>query len=239
MSTPRIRMFAGPNGSGKSTLKEVISPDLIGIYINADEIEREIKQSGKLALSRFELSKQAGELKEAVLSNKRLEHIQIDHSPGDGTLSFQNSDAYLASVVSEEIRKRLIDLRMSFTFETVMSHKSKPELLKKAQSLGYRTYLYFIATEDPEINLSRVAYRVSQNGHDVPADKIISRYERSLNLLLSAIRASNRAFLFDNSGNPAERNWFAEVTDGVSLEYKSDSVPAWFQEFVIKKVAEA
>ena len=34
--TPRLRIFAGPNGSGKSTIKEVISEELLGIYINPD-----------------------------------------------------------------------------------------------------------------------------------------------------------------------------------------------------------
>lgn len=36
---PRLRMFAGPNGSGKSTFKSIIRPELLGIYINPDEIE--------------------------------------------------------------------------------------------------------------------------------------------------------------------------------------------------------
>lgn len=39
---PRLRMFAGPNGSGKSTLKAMINPELLGIYVNPDEIEKEI-----------------------------------------------------------------------------------------------------------------------------------------------------------------------------------------------------
>lgn len=41
---PRLRIFAGPNGSGKSTIKEVISDELLGVYINPDDIEKEIKQ---------------------------------------------------------------------------------------------------------------------------------------------------------------------------------------------------
>ena len=45
MSTPRLRMFAGPNGNGKSTLNSVVSKELLGIYINADEIEKEINKS--------------------------------------------------------------------------------------------------------------------------------------------------------------------------------------------------
>ena len=39
---PRLRMFAGPNGSGKSTFKTMIRRELLGIYINPDEIEKEI-----------------------------------------------------------------------------------------------------------------------------------------------------------------------------------------------------
>ena len=32
-------MFAGPNGSGKSVLKSYLDPELLGVYLNADEIE--------------------------------------------------------------------------------------------------------------------------------------------------------------------------------------------------------
>ncbi len=61
---------------------------------------------------------------------------------------------------------------MTFTFETVMSHPDKIELLHKAQQSGFRTYLYYVATEDPEINISRVENRVSSGGHPVPREKI-------------------------------------------------------------------
>lgn len=43
--TPRLRMFAGPNGSGKSTIKSVLKPEMLGIYINPDEIEIQMGQS--------------------------------------------------------------------------------------------------------------------------------------------------------------------------------------------------
>ena len=31
-------MFAGPNGSGKSSAKSVLRPELLGVYVNADEV---------------------------------------------------------------------------------------------------------------------------------------------------------------------------------------------------------
>ena len=108
-----------------------------------------------------------------------------------------------------------------------MSFPDKVELLRKAQARGYRTYLYYVATEDPSINISRVRYRVRMGGHSVPEDKIISRYTRSLDLLAQAVQFTNRAYIFDNSTH--EHIWLAEITDGHTLEMKTDQVPAWFR----------
>ena len=119
-----------------------------------------------------------------------------------------------------------------------MSHPNKVELLEQAQRAGYRTYLYFIATDDPEINISRVRNRVKLGGHSVPEDRIASRYHRSLDLLMDAIRHSNRAYVFDNSGDSKdkEQTWLAEITDGRLLELKSGRIPAWFKRAVLDKI---
>ena len=117
-----------------------------------------------------------------------------------------------------------------------MSSPDKVKLLEQAQQLGYRTYLYFIATDDPAINVSRVQNRVHLGGHPVPEDKIVSRYHRSLDLLMSAIQHTNRTYIFDNSGHNQERTWLAEITDGRVLEIKTDRVPAWFTKAVLDKI---
>ena len=69
-------------------------------------------------------------------------------------------NAYFASVAVDVLRRHLLERRISFTFESVMSHPGKVELLAQAQQRGYRTYLYYVATDDPEINVSRVRNRV-------------------------------------------------------------------------------
>lgn len=117
-----------------------------------------------------------------------------------------------------------------------MSHPGKIDLLKRAQTAGYRTYLYFIATDDPTINISRVRNRAAQGGHAVPEERITSRYYRSLDLLLSAIRSSNRAYIFDNSTDAQDHTWIAEITDGKLLEMKSNRIPAWFKRVVLDKI---
>ena len=69
--TPRIRMFAGPNGSGKSTLKHLLKPGLIGIYVNADDIEAQWRTTGQLDFSKYQVTTTASEI-EALLNGSSL-----------------------------------------------------------------------------------------------------------------------------------------------------------------------
>lgn len=55
-TVPRLRVFAGPNGSGKSTIKDVLPPQWLGLYVNADEIEKVLRASGRLDLAEFGIS---------------------------------------------------------------------------------------------------------------------------------------------------------------------------------------
>lgn len=111
-----------------------------------------------------------------------------------------------------------------------MSSKDKLTFLAKAKEKGVRNYLYYIATEDPSINISRVQNRVIMGGHPVPEDKIISRYYRSLELLKEAVQLTHRAYIFDNSG--LEQTWLAEITNGTDLEVKADYLPSWFERYL-------
>lgn len=233
-ATPRLRMFAGPNGSGKSTIKEVLEPELLGVYINPDEIEKGIREAGFLDFSVFGLEA----TEEEVLPFFRESTFLRGEGLADNAaqLSFHGNrlcfgavavNAYFASVAADFIRHKLLDAGVTFTFETVMSSPDKVAFLKKAQERGFRTYLYYVATEDPDINVSRVENRVRAGGHPVPPGKIVSRYYRSLDQLADAVQYANRAYIFDNSSH--EKVWVAEITDGEELELKSDFMPHWFK----------
>jgi predicted ABC-type ATPase len=238
-------MFAGPNGSGKSTLKSVLPKVLLGIYLNPDEIELEIRRKGFLDFNNYDVQTTADEVLTFFTGSSFLISAGYGNQAKQlgfesGRLSFVNLevDSYFASVAADFLRQKLLEQKISFTFETVMSHRSKVDLLEQAQRLGYRTYLYFVATDDPAINISRVRNRVSQGGHAVPEGKIEERYHRSLDLLMDAISHSHRAYIFDNSTDAKNRNhtWVAEITDGQMLELKTDQIPAWFKQAVLDKV---
>jgi predicted ABC-type ATPase len=239
--TSRLRMFAGPNGSGKSTMKSVIKSNLLGFYINPDEIEAEIARDGFLDFNRFGINTDKTEVLNFFESSTLLEKADLSDEAGflkfnDNRLDFfeVSVNAYFASVAADFIRQKLILSGQSFTFETVMSSPDKISLLANARNRGYRTYLYYVATEDPIINVSRIKHRVKMGGHDVPTDKITSRYFRSLDLLAEAIKHTNRAYIFDNSGSSLL--WLAEITEGQSVEIKSQNTAAWFNKYVLDKM---
>jgi predicted ABC-type ATPase len=238
--TPRLRMFAGPNGSGKSTIKSIIGENLLGVFVNADEIEAEAKKFGFLEFGKFGINANELNSLEFFQNSSFLQKVNLTAeaaklSFSENKLHFNNIqiNSYFASVAADFIRQELIKKQTSFSFETVMSSPDKVEFLNKSHSAGYRNYLYFVATNNPQINISRVEVRVKEGGHNVPNEKIESRYYRSLDLLFDAIKLTNRAYIFDNSGENAVL--FAEITDGKKFEIKSSRVPRWFRKNVLDK----
>jgi predicted ABC-type ATPase len=104
-----------------------------------------------------------------------------------------------AQIIADRRREECIEAKRSFSFETVMSHPSKVDVLIRAKSAGFRVRLFFVGTDDPRTNIDRVAIRVAQGGHDVPKDRIVARWARTMELLHRAVSASDETFVFDNS----------------------------------------
>lgn len=245
MAEKRLRIFAGPNGSGKSTILKVIQDEKkidLGVYVNADEIESALKSNSVLDFSQFKLEVEESELrlffqKSEFSPKKRNEpNLYSKINVANNLLSTNiKIDSYFAADLAEFIRQRLMNKGTSFTFETVLSHPSKLEFLKRAKESGFRIYLYYVATDDPKINISRVALRVLQNGHNVSTENIINRYHKSLSYLKQALMLSNRAYLFDNSQRKAI--FIAEGLEGktIHLNYTdSNNLPNWFISHVLE-----
>ena len=249
MPQPRIRMFAGPNGSGKSTVKEYLLPHHIGAYLNADELEQNLKHSHQLDLMAYHPALKAPELIDFLKQKKRPNVGQLlallKSEPvllENGNIQFDASkiDSYLCARIIDYIRLEFLRLKISFTFETVMSHISKVEFLQEAKRQGFKTYLYYVSTVDPMINIARVKYRVSVGGHPVPEQKIVERYYRSMDLLMQAVDASDRTYLFDNSSNGEKAAFIAEIQSAETLKMNPDvhKLPWWFAEKVLKNFIE-
>jgi predicted ABC-type ATPase len=109
-----------------------------------------------------------------------------------------------AAQYAESRRRDCIASSRSLIFETVLSAVEKIEFVKQAKKCGYFIRLFFIGTDHPSINAARVARRVMEGGHDVPIQKIISRYFKSIKNCSVLSQLVDRLYVYDNSVDNAE-----------------------------------
>jgi Uncharacterized protein conserved in bacteria len=244
----RLRVFAGPNGSGKSTLyKQISSQFNTGYFVNSDEIEQDISKAGFINLNRFGLKLTQEDLDQFLGRGQSISLLRKAEESGhpisiavrENMIVDKSRDthSYEASLITSFIRYHLLENDISYSFETVMSHPSKLDEIVGASERKYRTYFYFVCLDDPLINISRVEIRKEKGGHGVPKDKIVERYYRTLTNLLPAIRACEKAYLFDNSGE--KMILIAEVLrGGVTILLPENKLPNWFIQYVVNKIDE-
>jgi predicted ABC-type ATPase len=137
-------------------------------------------------------------------------------------------EPYAAARVAGAIRRELVNQRESFVFETVFSDPvgEKLAFLKEADRAGYNTILCFIGTGSPRISEQRVAMRVSQGGHDVPAKKLEDRFPRILANLKAALRVLPNVWVFDNNDLRTPYRLVAIVQNGRVVKLQRP-VPRW------------
>ena len=97
----------------------------------------------------------------------------------------------------------------SFAFETTLSGRNYVRRIQRWQSDGYRVKLIFLRLTSADEAIARVAQRVQQGGHDVPADIIRRRFTAGLhNFTQLYAPLVNTWSLYDNSGaNPRLLDW--------------------------------
>ena len=118
-----------------------------------------------------------------------------------------------AAEYAQDLRYQRLREAKDIVFETVLSSPEKLEFLAQAHDRGYFVHLIYVCTFDPTINAARVCQRVMQMGHDVPIEKIISRYYRSVSFAADSLPLVDVAHLFDNSVPSATPALVAHLED--------------------------
>jgi len=249
-----MRVFAGPNGSGKSTIIQAVRdyrikeiPIDFGTYVNADDIAA-ILRKNEFSFAKYKVSTTRNKLIAHAVGcglvakgfSKKSFGASFTLNGHKLVVTKSNAVERVAQILADFLRTRLLQLQRKFSFETVLSHPSKLQLMRDAAARGYKVYLYFVSTESPDINVYRVGLRKDKGGHDVPKEKIKSRYKRSLELMHDAAQLTYQTYFFDNSG--VEPKMFAhfKVSKGRKRWDRIDqsTIPDWFVRYYLDKIAQ-
>ncbi|PCJ32502.1 MAG: hypothetical protein COA90_03030 [Gammaproteobacteria bacterium] len=140
--------------------------------------------------------------------------------------------SYEAAKIAESMRMELLQQGRTFCFETVFSHPSKIDFIALAKSMGYEIVLVFVHLENIALNQARVAQRVSEGGHSVPADKVSSRVPRVLQNIQQVLPLCDHCYLLDNSrlDNPFQR--VTEIHNGL-ISLKVSPLPEWAEKVLV------
>lgn len=129
---------------------------------------------------------------------------------------------FSAANYAKELRENLLKEGSSIIFETVLSSTEKIDFILLAKKRGYFIRIFFVCTDSPTINASRIAQRVIQGGHDVPIPKIISRYSKSIANCAIIASLVDRLYVYDNSRENKEPILLFRTADGqLTKQYRT------------------
>lgn len=198
-------VFAGPNGPGKTSLINAIKANGLKTVNGLYPIPDQFINPDQVA--------------------KDLKGYFLD----------QESRDIAATKAAVVMRSDATQSKRPFAFETVMSHPSRINELLLLKEQNYHVLLTFITTDDPEKNVARVKMRYetgTTTGHFVPAEKVRSRYLRTLALLPRAAEIADAVFVYDNSAEFKKPELQALIEKNVSFSV-SPNAKDWVRDYLI------
>jgi predicted ABC-type ATPase len=202
---PWFVLVAGINGAGTSTFAQ--NRETLGILLEARGPEIEV-------------------------INPDLITREIQRS----TLGLPTGEANVRA--ANECERRVKDLinsgDHSFVIETVLSTEKYKPIVRAALRKGFQVLFVYVTLGSLDEAIHRVAARVRQGGHDVPVDKIRSRWPRSLANLPWFWHHASRALVYFNGSSVPEPVLMAERR-GSKVWFALDAPAPWALEPLLPK----
>ena len=203
--TPWFVLVAGINGAGKSTFAQ--NRATLQVLLDARGAEIEV-------------------INPDLITREILE--------AEPTLDIDVANVKAA----EECERRVWDLveqaNRSFVIETVLgSDKYKP-IVRAALAKGFLVLFVYVVLDSVEEAIGRVSERVRHGGHDVPVEKIRSRWPRSLANLPWFWKHASRALVYFNGSSVPEPVLMAECR-GSEISFMLDPPAPWALKSLLPK----
>lgn len=132
-----------------------------------------------------------------------------------------------AAELATQMRYDCLRQKKDFVFETVFSSEEKVKFVEQAKSEGFFIRIFFVCTENPEINVKRITRRYLNGGHEVPISKIVSRYYKSLLNIGKVIPLVDKVYVYDNSVEDQMPKLLYRTVDGQLFKKYVEDIPEW------------
>ena len=134
-------------------------------------------------------------------------------------------DANLRAAIDTDARvAACIEDGVDFLVETVLSSDKYLDDVARAIALGYRIGVIYVGLVRPEASIRRVRQRHERGGHDVPIDRIVERWSRSIEMFGRLLPQAHEVFVFDNSSTDGPV-LIARKTGGRTTILHPDRIP--------------
>lgn len=120
-------------------------------------------------------------------------------------------------------RDAMLRERRSFAVEDLTVDT---DLLESARQAGYTTKVFFISTEDPNLNVGRILVRMSRGGQSVPLGTIPESYKESMKSLAETRKHADDLLVYDNTPNGKGHRLVARFIAG-ELVKTTNTSPEW------------
>lgn len=197
---PQLWIVAGPNGAGKTTLtqRRPLSDLLEGtIQLNADD--KTLAELWRRGFRGF-----------ADAPPEILQQVFIN----------------AANEVTDELQEHLRQGH-KVCVETVLSTEKYKSIVTDVRQAGGFVGLIYVGLKSPNLSAGRIQTRVALGGHDVPTDRLTTRWQRSIQLLPWFVAQSHRCWILDNTNSDLDRSavLIAEGTHGIVTFHDRDAIP--------------
>ncbi|MFB4330094.1 zeta toxin family protein [Paenibacillus sp. BR1-192] len=152
--------------------------------------------------------------------------VNIDPDALARRLSPGQPEAARVSAGKEAIKlaRECLQFQRDFSMETTLSGGYAIRLMKEAKANGFQVTMFYVGLGDPNLNVERVAGRVRNGGHHIPAEDIMHRHHSSMQNLLQYMSLVDHLFVIDNSALSGEI--VLEVEFGV-IKHREFNLPNW------------
>ena len=122
-------------------------------------------------------------------------------------------------------RSRLLKEGQSFVYQEATIDS---QMIRDARATGYDVKVFYVGTEDPNLNMGRVLLRVNNGGAFAPLARIPDDYAQGLKQLSEAKKSADDLMLFDNTMHGRGHRLVAHFQGGEVMKL-ARSVPKWAQ----------